>query len=150
MPSAIYMPFMLSVVAPVVYLTTIRMSGVTPLGLGLTCNLILTWKLNVFLMLWVTLLLSSPLCYATFLLATRLTWKKMPRTNAPAYLASATEAATLLNIDGRSKKDSGVFSSPSDQKSWYKLKPSSSKTYNVKDDTSSKCFCNGPTKENDT
>ena len=50
----------------------------------------------------------------------------------------------LDDVPGRSKKDSGVFSSPSDQKSWYKLKPSSSKTYNVKDETSSEikfCIC---------
>jgi len=97
---------------------------------------------------------NSPFKFSTLLcdvLAVNKTnLKKMPRTNAPAYLASATKAATFLNINGRSKKDSGVFSSPSDQKSWYKLKPSSSKTYNVKDDTSSKCFRNSPTKENDT
>lgn len=42
----------------------------------------------------------------------------------------------LDDVPGRSKKDSGVFSSPSDLKSWYKLKPSSSKTYNIKDETS--------------
>ena len=48
----------------------------------------------------------------------------------------------LDDVPGRSKKDSGVFASPSDQqKSWYKLKPSSSKTYNIKDETSSKCLC---------
>ena len=44
----------------------------------------------------------------------------------------------LDDVPGRSKKDQGVFSSPSELKSWYRLKPSSSKSYNIKDETSSK------------
>lgn len=44
----------------------------------------------------------------------------------------------LEEVPGRSRKDQGVFSSPSDAKSWYKLKPSSSKSYSIKDETSSK------------
>ena len=44
----------------------------------------------------------------------------------------------LDDVPGRSKKDQSVFSSPSDMKSWYRLKPSSSKSYNIKDETSSK------------
>ena len=44
----------------------------------------------------------------------------------------------LEEVPGRSPKDQGVFSSPTDAKSWYKLKPSSSKSYSIKDDTSSK------------
>ena len=43
----------------------------------------------------------------------------------------------LEEVPGRSRKDQGVFSSPSDAKSWYKLKPSSSKSYSIKDETSS-------------
>merc|ERR1719189_3514969 len=42
----------------------------------------------------------------------------------------------LEEVPGRSRKDQGVFSSPSDAKSWYKLKPSSSKSYSIKDETS--------------
>ena len=44
----------------------------------------------------------------------------------------------LEEVPGRSRKDHGLFSSPSDAKSWYKLKPSSSKSYSIKDETSSK------------
>ena len=44
----------------------------------------------------------------------------------------------LEEVPGRSRKDQGVFSSPTDAKSWYKLKPSSSKSYSIKDETSSK------------
>ena len=44
----------------------------------------------------------------------------------------------LEEVPGRSRKDQGVFSSPSDAKSWYKLKSSSSKSYSIKDETSSK------------
>ncbi len=44
----------------------------------------------------------------------------------------------LEDVPGRSRKDQGVFSSPSDSKSWYKLKTSSSKSYSIKDETSSK------------
>ena len=47
----------------------------------------------------------------------------------------------LDDVPGRSKKDQGVFSSPSELKSWYRLKPSSSKSYNIKDETSSKNNC---------
>merc|ERR1719232_2225372 len=43
----------------------------------------------------------------------------------------------LDDVPGRSKKDQSVFSSPSEMKSWYRLKPSSSKSYNIKDETSS-------------
>merc|ERR1719245_2123011 len=43
----------------------------------------------------------------------------------------------LDDVPGRSKKDQSVFSSPSELKSWYRLKPSSSKSYNIKDETSS-------------
>lgn len=42
----------------------------------------------------------------------------------------------LEEVPGRSRKDHGLFSSPSDAKSWYKLKPSSSKSYSIKDETS--------------
>jgi len=42
----------------------------------------------------------------------------------------------LDDVPGRSKKDQSVFSSPSELKSWYRLKPSSSKSYNIKDETS--------------
>ena len=42
----------------------------------------------------------------------------------------------LEEVPGRSRKDQGVFSSPSDAKSWYKLKSSSSKSYSIKDETS--------------
>jgi len=42
----------------------------------------------------------------------------------------------LEEVPGRSRKDQGVFSSPTDAKSWYKLKPSSSKSYSIKDETS--------------
>merc|ERR1719192_2268205 len=42
----------------------------------------------------------------------------------------------LDDVPGRSKKDQSVFSSPSEMKSWYRLKPSSSKSYNIKDETS--------------
>ena len=44
----------------------------------------------------------------------------------------------LEEVPGRSQKDQGVFSSPTDAKAWYKLKPSSSKSYSIKDETSSK------------
>ena len=44
----------------------------------------------------------------------------------------------LEEVPGRSRKDQTVFSSPTDAKSWYKLKPSSSKSYSIKDETSSK------------
>ena len=51
----------------------------------------------------------------------------------------------LEEVPGRSRKDQGVFSSPTDAKSWYKLKPSSSKSYSIKDETSSEfkisCSC---------
>ena len=46
----------------------------------------------------------------------------------------------LEEVPGRSRKDQTVFSSPTDAKSWYKLKPSSSKSYSIKDETSSKFF----------
>merc|ERR1719245_1214633 len=42
----------------------------------------------------------------------------------------------LDDVPGRSKKDQSVFSSPSELKSWYRLKPSSSKSYSIKDETS--------------
>jgi len=42
----------------------------------------------------------------------------------------------LEEVPGRSRKDQTVFSSPTDAKSWYKLKPSSSKSYSIKDETS--------------
>ena len=44
----------------------------------------------------------------------------------------------LEEVPGRSRKDQAVVSSPSDAKSWYKLKSSSSKSYSIKDETSSK------------
>lgn len=49
----------------------------------------------------------------------------------------------LDDVPGRSKKDSGMFSPPN-EKSWYRLKSSTSKTYNVKDDTSSEYFLPKP------
>ena len=42
----------------------------------------------------------------------------------------------LEEVPGRSRKDQAVVSSPSDAKSWYKLKSSSSKSYSIKDETS--------------
>lgn len=48
----------------------------------------------------------------------------------------------LEDVPGRSRKDQGIFSSPTELKSWYRLKPSSSKSYSIKDETSSKYPCN--------